>query len=167
MAKDARTEFFYCIDGKPYRLEPGKDGITEQVITVQRDSYHAEDLNDRYANRHSDAQFESSRATHAAKGDARATDPVEALADVSMSPEHVLFTEDPPPSLMDRMHEILPLLLPQQRELFWKLCEGRQVVDIAREEGTTDNAIRSRRKKMFERIRKLYAEAYGTDEAFV
>lgn len=163
MAKDARTEFFYCIDGKPYRLTPGKDGITEQVITVLRDSYHAEDLNDRYEDRHSDAQFESARATHAAKGNARATDPVEALADVSMSPEHVLFTADSPPSLMDRMRELLPQLLPEQRELFWKLCEGRQVVDIAREEDTTDNAIRSRRKKMFERIRKLYAQAYGDD----
>jgi HPt (histidine-containing phosphotransfer) domain-containing protein len=165
MAKDARTEFFYCIDGKPYRLTPGKDGVTEQVITVLRDSYHREDLNDRYEDELEDPAFRITRAAHAAKGNARATDPIEALADASMSPEDALFADDPPSSLMDRVREILPLLLPEQRELFWKLCEGRQVAAIAREEGTTDNAIRSRRKKMFERIRKLYEQMYG-DEQF-
>jgi DNA-binding NarL/FixJ family response regulator len=163
MAKDARTEFFYCIDGKPYRLTPGKDGITEQVITVLRDSYHAENLNDRYEDELEDTVFRIARAAHAGKVDAQDTDPIEALSNLSMSPEHMLFRDDPPSSLMDRVREILPLLLPEQRELFWKLCEGRQVAAIAREEGTTDNAIRSRRKKLFERIRKLYAQMYGED----
>ena len=48
MAKDAKTEFFYYINGKPYLLTPGKDGITQEVITVLRDSYHAEHLHNRY-----------------------------------------------------------------------------------------------------------------------
>jgi DNA-directed RNA polymerase specialized sigma24 family protein len=164
MAKDARTEFFYCIDGKPYRLTPGKDGITEQVITVLRDSYHSEDLNNRYEDELKNCRFTIAKTVHAAKANEQDTDPIETLADFSMSPEHVLFAKDAPPSLLDRVREILPLLLPEQRELFWKLCEGRQVAAIAREEGTTDNAIRSRRKKMFERIRKLYEQMYGDDQ---
>jgi hypothetical protein len=35
------------------------------------------------------------------------------------------------------------------------------LVDIAKEEGTTDNAIRSRRRKMIKRIQTLYAEKFG------
>jgi DNA-binding NarL/FixJ family response regulator len=81
--------------------------------------------------------------------------------DNSQAPEEVLFQEELSPSLRDQVHTIIPQLIPAQQELFWKLCEGRQLGDIAREEGTTDNAIRSRRRKMFDRIRALYAEKFG------
>jgi hypothetical protein len=159
MAKDARTEFFYCIDGKPYRLEPGKDGITEQVITVLRDSYHAEKLNDRYEGELQAVKSGPSEASH----ETDAADPIGHIVDRSYAPEEVLFPDELPPSISDRVRSLIPHLTPAQQELYWNLSEGRQVVDIARNEGTTDNAIRSRRKKMFDRIRKLYAEAYGDD----
>ena len=163
MAQDARTEFFYYIDGKPYRLTPGKDGITEQIITVLRDSYHAEKLNDRYEDELQDAKFKFSKTLHDSNPGSHPTDPIEHLVDTSHAPEEVLFKEDLPPSIRDRVHTLIPHLIPAQQELFWKLCEGRQLVDIAREEGTTDNAIRSRRRKLFERIRKLYEQMYGED----
>lgn len=161
MAKDARTEFFYYIDGKPYRLTPGKDGITEEIITVLRDSYHAEKLNDRYEDELQDAKFKFSKTLHDTNPGSHPTDPIEHLVDISQAPEEVLFQDELSPSIRDQVHTIIPQLIPAQQELFWKLCEGRQLVDIAREEGTTDNAIRSRRRKMFDRIRALYAEEFG------
>ncbi|WP_321308148.1 hypothetical protein [Sphaerochaeta sp. UBA5849] len=161
MTRKDNLEFFYCIDGKPYRLTPGKDGITEEIITVLRDSYHAEKLNDRYEDELQDAKFKFSKTLHDTNPVAHPTDPIEHLVDISQAPEEVLFQEELSLSIRDQVHAIIPQLIPAQQELFWKLCEGRQLVDIAQEEGTTDNAIRSRRRKMFDRIRALYAEEFG------
>jgi len=161
MTRKDNLEFFYCIDGKPYRLTPGKDGITQEIITVLRDSYHAEHLNDRYEDDLQDAKFKFSKILHDANPVTHPNDPIEHLVDNSQAPEEVLFQEELSPSIRDQVHTIIPQLIPAQQELFWKLCEGRQLVDIAREEGTTDNAIRSRRRKMFDRIRALYAEEFG------
>nr|WP_321303892.1 hypothetical protein [uncultured Sphaerochaeta sp.] len=94
MAKDARTEFFYYIGGKPYRLTPGKDGITQEIITVLRDSYHAEKLNDRYEDELQDAKFKFSKTLHDANPIAHPTDPIEHLVDISQAPEEVLFQDE-------------------------------------------------------------------------
>jgi hypothetical protein len=161
MAKDAKTEFFYYLGGKPYLLTPGKDGITEEIIIVLRDSYHEEGLNNRYEDELQDPKFKFSKVLHETNQGVHAEDPVNSLADLSCSPEESLFKEALPPSMRDRIHDLIPLLIPAQQELFWKLCEGRQLVDIAREEGTTDNAIRSRRRKMIKRMRALYEHSFG------
>jgi DNA-binding CsgD family transcriptional regulator len=161
MAKDARTEFFYFINGKPYRLAAGRDGVTEEILTVLRDSYHAEHLNDRYEDELQDPGFKFAKTLHETNQGTHATDPVDNLEDCSHSPEQIFFREELSPSIRDRVHTLIPRLIPAQQELYWKLCEGRQLVDIAREEGTTDNAIRSRRRKMMERLRALYAQEYG------
>lgn len=163
MTRKDNLEFFYYIDGKPYRLTPGKDRITEEIITVLRDSYHAEHLNDRYEDELQDPRFKFSKTLHEAEPGMHSTDPINNLVDCSCSPEQVLFGENLPPSIRDRVHVLIPHLIPSQQELFWKLCEGRQLVDIAREEGTTDNAIRSRRRKMMDRLRALYEREYGDD----
>ena len=161
MAKNAKTEFYYYIDEKPYHLTPDKHGITQEIITVLRDSYHAEHLNERYEDELQDPKFKFSKWIYDTNPKAYAEAPIESLVDSSQSPEEVLFKEALPPSLRDRVHDLIPLLIPAQQELFWKLCEGRKLVDIAREEGTTDNAIRSRRQKMFNRIKDLYERTYG------
>jgi len=164
MAKKATTtQFIYYIDGKPYLLTPGKDGITQEIITVLRDSYHAEELNDRYEDELQDGKFKFLKALRDSNPDVYPNDPMDNLTDYSTSPEQVLFSEELPPSIRDRVYSLIPFLIPSQQELYWQLCEGRQLVDIAHEEGTTDNAIRSRRRKMFERIKALYAEKYGEE----
>lgn len=164
MAEDAKTEFYYYIKGKPYHLTPGRDGVTEEIITILRDSYHAERLNNRYENELQNPKFKFSKTRYVTDPSAAHADaPIESLMDLSQSPEALLFTEELPPSMRDRVRDLIPLLIPAQQELFWKLCEGRQLVDIAREEGTTDNAIRSRRRKMINRIKVLYAQTYGND----
>ena len=58
MAKKQPTQFIYYINGKGYPLTAGKDGVTEEVITVLRDSYHREYLNNRYERENSDPLFE-------------------------------------------------------------------------------------------------------------
>lgn len=161
MAKDAKTEFFYYINGKPYLLTPGKDGITQEVITVLRDSYHAEHLHNRYEDENQDSRFNYSQNLYTKNPHAYAEEPIEGLKDQSYAPESVLFKEELPPTIRDRVRELIPLLIPEQQELYWRLCEGRKLVDIAKEEGTTDNAIRSRRRKMIKRIKVLYAQTYG------
>ena len=163
MAKDTNTEFFYYINGTPYLLTPGKEGITQEVITVLRDSYHAEHLNNRYEDENQDSRFNFAQSLYSKKPLIFAQEPLEGLEDQSHDPESVFFQEELPPSIRDRVHELLPLLIPEQQELYWRLCEGRKLVDIAREEGTTDNAIRSRRRKMIKRIQLLYAEKFGNE----
>ena len=164
MAKNAKTEFYYYISGKPYLLTPEKNGITEEIITVLRDSYHAEHLNDRYEDELQDPKFKFSKMFYAQNPGAFAEAPIEGLLDFFQSPEEVLFKEELPPSMRDKVHDLIPHLIPVQQELFWKLSEGRKLVDIAREKGTTANAIRSRRRKMFNRIKDLYEQTYGDGE---
>ena len=161
MAKKVKAEFYYYINGKQYLLTQGKDGVTEEVITVLRDSYDSERLNERYEDELQDPLFKWAKGHYNSSPESYVCDPVDTLIDSSQIPEGDLFKEDLPPSLRDRVHDLIPHLIPAQQELFWQLCEGRQLVDIAREEGTTPDAIRSRRRKMFDRIRKLYEETYG------
>ena len=162
MAKDAKTEFYYYINGKSYHLTPETEGITEEIITVLRDSYHAERLNNRYEDELQDPKFKSAKTRHSTNL-IHPESPIDRLEDLSQSPEKLLFTETLPPSMRDRVRDLIPLLIPAQQELFWKLCEGQKLVAIAREEGTTDNAIRSRRRKMLNRIKVLYAQTYGNE----
>jgi DNA-binding CsgD family transcriptional regulator len=163
MAKDAATEFYYCIDGRPYLLTLGENGVTKEIVTVLRDSYESERLNNRYEDELLDPAFKFSQTLFESNPHAYADDPVDSLMDLSQSPETVLFKEENPPSMRDRVRDLIPQLIPAQQELFWQLCEGRQLVDIAREEGTTDNAIRSRRRKMIDRLRALYKQTYGDE----
>ena len=163
MAHDAKTEFYYYINGKPYLLTPAQDGITEEIITVLRDSYHAEHLHDRYEEENKDPKFECANLLHGAHPQYPES-PIDRLDDSSQSPEALLFSESLPQTFRDRIHELIPHLIPAQQELYWKLCEGQKLVDIAREEGTTDNAIRSRRNKMISRIRTLFSNMYGDGE---
>lgn len=161
MAKEATTPFYYYVGGKPYLLTPGKDGITQEIITVLRESYHAEALNNRYEDELQDGKFKYAKVLYEMNPGSHTSDPVESLKDATHSPEEVLFKDELPHSIREKVHELIPLLIPAQQELFWQLCEGRQLVEIAREEGTTDNAIRSRRRKMIKRLKSLYARTYG------
>lgn len=161
MAKEARTQFYYYLNGKPYLLTVGEHGITEEIITVLRDSYQYERLNDRYQEEFKDKLCEWAKDIKTTAEDHRPLDPIENLISPYDNPEDVLFSEEADPSVRDRVHTLIPRLIPAQQELYWQLCEGRQLVDIAREAGTTDNAIRSRRRKLFARIKDLYEETYG------
>ena len=59
MAKSAKTEFYYYVKGKAYHLTPDADGVTQEIITVLRESYHAERLHNRYEDEHQDVSFAS------------------------------------------------------------------------------------------------------------
>ncbi len=163
MAKEAKTQFYYYINGKPYLLTAGEHGITEEIITVLRDSYNYERLNDRYQGELKDKLCEWQKDAATKTLHYKPADPIENLVSPHDNPEDVLFFEESDPSIRDRVHELIPHLIPAQQELYWQLCEGRRLVDIAREAGTTDNAIRSRRRKLFARIRALYQEEYGDE----
>jgi hypothetical protein len=161
MAKENKTEFYYYIDGKPYLLTVGENGITEEIITVLRDSYNYERLNDRYQGELEDKRCEFAKNLITTNSVQSPTDPIENLTSHHISPEEALFSKEVDPTLRDKVHTLIAHLIPSQQELFWQLSEGRRLVDIARDEGTTDNAIRSRRRKMFARIKALYEETYG------
>jgi hypothetical protein len=161
--KKVNDGFYYYINGKPYLLTAGEHGITEEIITVLRDSYNCERLNDRYQDELKDKRCEFAKDLAASGSDQHITDPIESLVSRHGIPEDVLFAQDADPSIRDKVHALIPLLIPSQQELYWQLCEGRRLVDIARETGTTDNAIRSRQRKMNARIKALYEEMYGKD----
>ncbi|MDT4761171.1 hypothetical protein [Sphaerochaeta sp. PS] len=111
-------------------------------------------MNNRYEDEIQDPRFKFSKTLHERNPHAFSDDPIESISVLSQSPEAVPLREELPPSIRGRVHESIPLLIPEQQELYWRLSEGRKLVDIAKEEGTTDNAIRSRRRKMIRRIQR-------------
>jgi hypothetical protein len=132
-----------------------------EIITVLRDSYNYERLNDRYQGELEDKRCEFAKNLITTNSFQSPIDPIENLTSHYISPEEALFSKEVDPTLRDKVHILIPHLIPSQQELFWQLSEGRRLVDIARDEGTTDNAIRSRRRKMFARIKALYEKTYG------
>jgi DNA-binding NarL/FixJ family response regulator len=48
-----------------------------------------------------------------------------------------------------------------QQELWYLLCEGHKLVDIAKKLNISSEAVRSRVRKMKIKIKKLYQEKYG------
>lgn len=54
------------------------------------------------------------------------------------------------------LHKALKTLLPQQQELIKKIYfEGKTQIEVAKELGITDAAVRNRLKKIFEKIKKV------------
>ena len=55
------------------------------------------------------------------------------------------------------LHKALKTLLPQQQELIKKIYfEGKTQIEVAKELGITDAAVRNRLKKIFEKIKKVF-----------
>ena len=55
------------------------------------------------------------------------------------------------------LHKALKTLLPQQQDLIKKIYfEGKSQIEVARELGITDAAVRNRLRKIFEKIKKVF-----------
>ena len=55
------------------------------------------------------------------------------------------------------LHKALKTLLPQQQDIIKKIYfEGKSKIEVARELGITDAAVRNRLRKIFEKIKKVF-----------
>ncbi|MFY9354597.1 MAG: sigma-70 family RNA polymerase sigma factor [Bacillota bacterium] len=88
-----------------------------------------------------------------------ATDRNKYLADNTVNPEQLIIQaedEAEHQDMLDKLRKAMDCLMPQQKELFKKVClEKRTNTEIAAEEGVTEAAIRGRLKKLQQRLRKL------------
>ncbi|QNO17909.1 RNA polymerase sigma factor [Caproicibacterium amylolyticum] len=144
---------YYTSDGSKITLTPGKNGVAEADIEL----LHTMDDNEVDERR----RFEY-HTTHFDVGcdNAIPDDYYNFLSDNHADPENILLGKEDEcdyQSQLKNLHRAMESLQPRQLELFRKVYVDRRTnTDIAAEEGVTEAAIRSRLKKMHEKLRKFF-----------
>ena len=166
MARNNRLNvpyYYTTAKGKTYLLTPGQDGITEELVTFLREDDERTRLSDRYYQEAISGAFRLAEELYNSDSDSYGASPIDCIPDWTYSPELVLFGEKSSSEKLDRLHTLVPKLIPAQQSLYWDLSQGKRLVDIAREEGVEDETIRARVRRLYARLRKLYIETYGRD----
>ena len=128
-----KIQYSYC-DGQSISIEV-EDGLGEIIIQLEKDEYNG---NRRETRRHE---------SYSDDNDKRDT-LVDPEADVES--DVVRFAEN------NRLYQAVQALQPKQQELVRQIYfENRKVVDIARQQGVTEGAVRDRLRKIHERLKKL------------
>ena len=155
--------YYTTAKGMTYLLTPGRDGITEELITFLREDDERTRLSDRYYQEAISGAFRLAEELYNSDPDSYGASPIDCIPDWTFSPELVLFGEKPTTAKLDSLRALVPKLILAQQHLFWDLSQGKRLVDIAREEGVEDETIRARVRRLYARLRKLYTETYGRD----
>ena len=162
--------YYRLEDGRVFPLIPNSiDGLTDEIITVIRetnDTEHQSDLNERYVE---DPRFARIRELQEAFEDDESDDGIPRFGttfivseNFKYSPEGVLFPEQyESTDFMERIRTLLPQLKPNQQRLYHLIKEGLSLSKIAEIEGTTKNAIASRGRKLKARLICLYNERFS------
>jgi len=145
----------------PITITAGQDGVTEEHIIMLSDFDHAADLGDRYEKENRDYETENKKSKFETDPENSTGDPIENLETSATDPAHILFKEkvDVPNPLVEQLLTLMEKLTPQQIDLIYDLFgSGRQLTEIANEEGVSTTAIHNRKSKIIARLRKLFAE---------
>ena len=128
-----KIQYSYC-DGQTINIEV-EDNLGEVIIQLERDEYNA---NRRETRRHESYSNDN--------------DKMDTLVDPSADVEaDVICTAD-----HNRLYQAIQALQPQQQELVRQIYfENRRIMDIARERGVTEGAVRDRLRKIHIRLKKL------------
>lgn len=157
---------------KSVLLRRGID-ITSDVFDVLSESYHAENLNDRYWLEHLDFLSEKKKSQYEAGEEGVATDPISEIKDSGADVFSSLFKRDNAKSEMVIVlrEKILPKLTENQLNLIYSLYgESKTQEEIRLEEisitgkEVTHQAISNRLKKIHKRVRTLMEEYLPLDE---
>lgn len=144
----------------PITITTGQDGITEEHIIMLNEFDHAADLGDRYEQENRDYSTENKKSKRESDPDDCIGDPIENLGTRKTDPAFLLEeNSDEPNPLVGQLLTLMEKLTPQQIDLIYDLFgSGRQLTEIAKEEGTSVTAIHNRKSKIIARLKKLFAE---------
>ena len=144
----------------PITITAGQDGVTEEHILLLNDFDHAAGLCDRYEQENRDFSIENKKSQYSEEPVDCTGDPIENLGTHKTDPAFFLEQKaDEPNPLIEQLLALMEKLTPQQIDLIYDLFgSGRQLTEIAKEEGVSVTAIHNRKSKIIARLRKLFAE---------
>lgn len=161
MANQARKNFttytYVSADGTRCTLQAGQDGVTEEMIRFLAESDHEQELQERCQAEHADYRYRNAVRHFEQIPNEDGDHPLERIADPNADILKILFPEEADDSVaLQRLETAMEQLTDSQRELIQELFGlQRSIVDVAREEGVTEGAIRNRRSKILCRLKKL------------
>ena len=141
----------------PVNLVPGEDGVTEDWVILLDEIDHDEDLGDRYEDENRSDRYVNGEAVSRNTDGETFTSDAAPLAAKDADPFDLLFAEtnEEDPQIAEVLRQ-MEKLTPAQIDLIYALYgEMRYATDIAAEEGVTEAAIRNRRNKILNRLKKL------------
>ena len=155
--KNDTTYTYVSADGTRCTLHAGQDGVTEEMIRFLAESDREQELQERYQAEHTDYRYRNAVRRFEQLPNEDADHPLERIADPDADILKILFPEEADdPILLQRLETAVEQLTDSQRELIQELFGlQRSIVDIAREAGVTEGAIRNRRSKILCRLKKL------------
>ncbi len=154
------TEYtYYYADGQCGRIKLGRDGIEKQSIINML--YEMDEETEKIENREDNAKCKKFQYQMAEHMRGNASDPIENLT-YSEKREYFSHKSDGNYPTVKELRKILKLLSDRQRDLLKALYfDGKTMAQIAREENVTHEAIRQRRNRIFDKIRKIYNSMKG------
>lgn len=152
--KNRVNYIYYSANGQTVEVKPNEEGVTDTIIAT----LHKMDDLEVDANRrevyHVPVHFDS----YQGKDEEDMADCNSYLIDPTSNPMESLIQsieEAEHEEKLDKLRIAIETLKPQQKELIQKVFyEKRTNVDIAREEGVSETAIRNRLKRIYENLRK-------------
>ncbi len=151
-----RTSYiYYTSDGSKITLSPGENGVAEADIEL----LHT--MDDDEVNKQRRFEYHTVRLDANSGDEGEKTDDYDKrLADSRADPEYILLEKEDEREQqvqLENLHRAMESLQPRQLELFHKVYVDRRTnTDIADEEGVSEAAVRSRLKKMHEKLRKYF-----------
>lgn len=147
--------------------------VTEEEFDVLQDSYHAEQLNDRYWEEHLDYTSEMKKARYEAGEEDTLHDPIESIRDTRGDVlSQLLHSEEQDSEMVRAFYEkVLPKLTNNQKNLIYDHYGARKTLEqIRREEMAITGkeikhqAMSNRLKKIHNKVKKLMPEFMPTEE---
>ena len=153
------TQYTYTFaDGTEQNLHVGQDEITKEMILLLRDSDRLMALQDRAQEEHRFRTFEKALEWDEKEQDAE--DLLERIPDPREDIWNQLFPEEPRISEdAEGIRRLMEKLTPAQTDLIFELYGlQKAITEIARAEKVTEAAIRNRRNKILQRLKKMLEE---------
>ena len=158
--KNTTSYTYESVDGSRNTIHPGQDGVTEELIIFLQSSDRDFALQDRSQQENTSYDFQNAVSRYDADADHEACGPWEKIADPSADIMSILFPdEEITINMIEKLRSAITYLTDQQKDLVNALYHAKKTVsEIAREQGVTPGAIQDRRRKIFERLRKILDE---------
>ena len=148
-------------DGSQYTIRAGENGVTEKDITLLHESDHQASIGDRYEDQQRDWKFQRAQTIFEQQGTLLGDSPMDRISDPKQDIWKLLFPEENAEDLqaVTEVRCAMEKLTPAQIDLIFDLYGlQKAIIDIANAENVTEAAIRNRRNKIIQRLKKLLVD---------
>jgi len=154
--KETLSYTYKSVDGSECTIRVGENGVTEEDIMMLRHYDHEEDLQDRYEEENLDYDYLNKVCAYERSGDL-CDHPIERIPDERADIWKQLFPDpDTRKEKIASVRNAMEKLSADQIDLIFDLYGLQRVIlDLGREKGVTEAAIRNRRNKILKRMKKL------------